>query len=228
MEYTDKLPDDTDTPDETDLAPVIKIFEATVDSITEGDQVEFVARVTDVDGQEDLQGGMLKSIDGLVYGTFAQVGDSVEWKVSLDWDIIHDIEPILFDEYDVRVFVAEFRDKSKKQATAELELELHCDGRPACDGYCGMAGTNNSDCNVAGWQECVEVQAQANFNCADVCSQSNMDCAQSTEGEIWGLAFSHAACSAGVFEEVGTSLSTCDMDTSGDSEWSMYASCYCG
>ena len=228
LENTDELPDDKDTPDQTDLAPVIKKFEATVDTLTEGEQVQFVARVTDVDGQEDLQGGMLKSVDGLVYGSFTAVGDSGEWTVTLDWDSIHAIAPILFDEFDVRVFVAEFRDKSKKQATAEVEVELNCDGRPACDGYCGMAGTNNGDCNVAGWQECVEVPAQTTFNCADVCSQSNMDCAQSAEGEIWGISYSHAACSAGVFEEVGTSLSTCDMDITGDGEWSMYASCYCG
>jgi hypothetical protein len=221
--------DEADNEVETGLPPVLRSVEASETTITEGDAVEFVVKVTDVDGQDDLQGGALLSENGALYGAFERDDDTNLWRVAVSWDHIHSVSAIEFEDEEIRTFYVEFRDKSNQTARDDLDLTLSCDGRPACDGSCGLAGTPDGMCAEAGWQDCVEVAPSQAFNCHSVCAETGLTCGVSTDemGSIWGLSNSQATCDMGYFSQTESSLSMCDAESVGDPELYTYLSCYC-
>lgn len=127
-------------------APMILIFTATPDEITEDGSVTFLAQVVDPDGLDDIVGGLLLSEGGdATYGAFVQVSEG-SFQIELDWNAIDAIEPI---NDSTRTFSAEFNDLAGNVATDSVELGFDCQGLVACDGVCTELGTDD-DCATCG------------------------------------------------------------------------------
>jgi hypothetical protein len=121
-------------------APKISSFQVDSPRITDGQQVTFTAVVTDPDGLEDLSGGTLLDPDTMEpYGSFSTDGAEGTYSLTIQWIDLHGMEAINFRTSDTRRLTAEFADQEGNRARQTIALELHCDGREACDASCGYA-----------------------------------------------------------------------------------------
>lgn len=131
--------------------PVFLSFGSNVNSLTEGQTVRFTAVLTDPDGVDDLIGGALRSPDGAYYGAFATAAQEGSYSLLLSWAEISQARPIDFMAEQGRDFEAEFFDAGGRRAVRTLSLKLHCSGKVACDGKCGVAlGSSADNCGACG------------------------------------------------------------------------------
>ena len=104
----------------------------------EGGSVDFIAQVSDPDGVADVIGGTLRSVNGVTYGNFSPWVPEGRFQLTLSWDTIHQVEPIVSStgNDEVRSFVAKFIDFANYSGTRTTSLTLTCNGQVAADGQC--------------------------------------------------------------------------------------------
>ena len=128
--------DDPDPKPADGQGPEFLELQLSTDQLSRGDQIVITAFVTDPQGFGDIGGGRLVAQDGTVYGPF--VGTAGSYQAVLTWSGIDDIAPIAFDEDLELRLRAEFFDAANNRSFEDIVVTLHCNGAPACDGFCDM------------------------------------------------------------------------------------------
>lgn len=120
--------------------PRILSLGTSVKQLTEGESARFVAVVTHPDGLDNLAGGQLTSLDGMIkFGAF-QADHQGAYTLDLSWSLLNQTESISFASEEMRSFVAEFYDMKGHKTSQSLALRLHCNGKNACAGACLAQG----------------------------------------------------------------------------------------
>lgn len=156
-----------------DAAPEIRSV-TSVGTITEDESAEVIAIVDHGKGPEHIEAGTLETIEGVVYGSFAKVGDD-RWSLSVTWEMINAVTPLSFDgDLDLVAF-AEFRSEWDVTTSEQAVLAFSCGNEQACDGACTSLLGDPDNCG-----ECGEVCLGCNGGrCVDLApcraSSNNLD-----------------------------------------------------
>ncbi len=85
-------PGNNETP--ADNAPVFLDFSASTSTLTDKNEVTFVAVLTDPDGIDDLIGGSLQHPGGGSYGAFQTSAAEGSYQIIIDWDDVNSAEEL--------------------------------------------------------------------------------------------------------------------------------------
>lgn len=130
--------------------PKIVTLEVSADRLGPDDEVEFIAFVTDPEGDANVLAGVLSDPEtGSVYGNFSKAG--VDWTLSLASADIAFVLPFSFQSEQERIFEAVFYDRDGHESKpVAVAVTVHCDGHPTCDGACAKVETDESNCGTCG------------------------------------------------------------------------------
>lgn len=109
------------------------------------------AIVTDPDGIDDLIGGTLKSPSGATYGAFQTAAAEGSYQLTLSWNQLNAVQPIVFEQPIPRDLVAEFYDQAGNKVQRSLNISLACDNgnEAACTpGVCVDLRTSKDHCGA--------------------------------------------------------------------------------
>jgi hypothetical protein len=158
--------------------PVILSFGTNVASITQGEQVQLTAVVTDPDGIDE---------NGATYGAFATTAQEGAYQFSLSWDQLNQVTTIDFaaGATPQRTVKAQFFDQAGHMAEKTATITLTCKGEAACAGVCVNLLTDTKNCGSCGhacgtcdngkcasWSGCMA----AGGTCASYCTGHGMTC----------------------------------------------------
>ena len=120
--------------------PIFLSFGTDVTSMSAYDSVTFTTVVSHPDGTDALAGGSLVSQDGTIqYGPFGTGGaQKGAYSLTLSWWQLNKVKSIDFTTEEKRTFVAEFFDTKGRKSTKTVTIRLHCNGKGACSGTCGI------------------------------------------------------------------------------------------
>lgn len=115
-------------------------FGTNAPGVTDGELIRFVAVLTDTGGADKLVGGQLVSPDGAFkYGAFVADRQGT-YSLDLPWSQLSQAQTISFATEDTRTFVAEFYNVNGQKTSKSVQVRLHCNGDPACEGRCVSPG----------------------------------------------------------------------------------------
>jgi hypothetical protein len=99
-ESSDSSPEDT-TSAQVPGAPVFLSLQTNASSLTAGESITFTAVLIDPDGVDDIVGGTLSDLTGMIgYGPFVAAGQPGTYSIMVSWDAMHQAEPIEFENTD--------------------------------------------------------------------------------------------------------------------------------
>ena len=136
-------------------APTVSLSVAPA-TINEEGSATFRAVVTDPDGAQDIQGGVLRDEMGSVtYGSLARAADG-SYSLTITWDQLNAVAPITFTAPHGVVFEAQFSDSADHVGTARATLMLSCsNGCGATNGICGCGSICMIDCTTISTPDCL-------------------------------------------------------------------------
>jgi hypothetical protein len=161
-------------------------------SLTAGESITFTAVLIDPDGVDDIVGGTLSDLTGMIgYGPFVAAGQPGTYSIMVSWDAMHQAEPIEFENTDLmRSFRAEFFDQVANKVSKDVDLTLACAEGAACDGVCTDLKATADHCGTCGkicatgckdgacapaWGECTQ-KDEGFDNCDQICAASGQTC----------------------------------------------------
>ena len=183
-------------------APVFLSLQTNVSKITAGESVIFTAVLTDPDGVDDIVGGTLSDVSGMIgYGPFVAAGQEGTYSVSLSWDAVNQAQAIQFEGMDLKqIFRAEFYDQAANKVHQDVELTLTCVEGSACGGVCTDIMVDADHCGACGkvceggcgegqcapkWGECIN--ASSGFDTCDLyCPSIGETCVENACGPLTG------------------------------------------
>jgi len=144
-------------------APVIEQLTVAPSALTPWDTVTVTAVVSDPDGLDDIQAGLVfHNSTGAVHRSFIEV-DAGVYEAEFTWSRLNTADPIDFTISEQRQFLVEFFDHSGLVGSAVFDLQLHCYGIAACGGVCSDLDEPDhcGACGVECEGACVEGQCAA-------------------------------------------------------------------
>jgi hypothetical protein len=194
--------------------PVILTFGTNVPSVTEGEQVQLTAVITDPDGIDDVIGGnLVDDATGATFGAFVTTAQEGAYQFSLSWDQLNQVATIDFASGATieRKVTAQFFDQAGHSVEKTTGVTLTCKGLAACAGACVNVTNDPSNCGscgracaagpcdsgkCAGWTACL---SPAPTTCAAYCAAHSATCSNSCANLYYGIAsgveqFANATC----------------------------------
>ena len=131
-------------------APVIVQFTSNQVDLDQNGTLLLSAIVTDPQGVDDVIGGTLESPNGALYASFATSASEGAYSATLTWPVIHQVEPLSFEESRELILIAKFFDQAANAVTAEIRVTLRCadSDEDACDAQCFNRQTDASHCGA--------------------------------------------------------------------------------
>jgi hypothetical protein len=115
-------------------------FASTVSRLTDMQQVQFIAVVTDALGIDAIAGGTLTDETGATYGGFSAGAQKGAYSVTLDWAMVNQVRTLDFvSPGQTRTFTANFFDNAGATASASVQVTFYC-GANSELGACGGMG----------------------------------------------------------------------------------------
>ncbi len=201
---TSEMPPTSDTASTAPVAgaPVFLSLQMNVSKITAGETVIFTAVLTDPDGVDDIVGGTLSDVSGMIgYGPFVAAGQEGTYSIDVSWDAVNQAQPIQFEGVDLKkLFRAEFYDQMANKVHQDVELTLTCMEGSACSGVCTdimMDADHCGACNKAceggcdvgkcapKWGECL-IKSSGFDTCGMYCASIGEACVENACGPFKG------------------------------------------